>query len=497
MKGSQYDLWGILRAPRNVNLRHVCSPEKLRLLDSGLNNFVGAMKKEEADSGEVLFMVECKDTQNPEATERFVALLSGTCYNPKVCDIMKCDFKESEADHAANLNLPCDVRLASRPSKIIGAHPCLDCRTSTEFSARLAESSGVFRLYKLQYFIPFDIDGSLLWSRITGMEDLGVLWAEGQKRPWGSKAVSSQRDVGFAKNVAVMQHLSYADPFAEPAKPSKKTQTGGGGVKRKAVGDDQQRNTTSKSSRAVPPPQAELAPIAALATSGSASSSGISGPAQELEGPPLEGDMDMADDEPGAVAPENLLELEATYGTVEGQEATMANQAVGADIAEHISRPLILDEPNPETMHSIAEQTGELVAELGLEDLPAGEVSGAVSTASAVADEDAAEDTLQSPPLPPWEQMSEVSRSGYVNYDGRTVMRVQRGKPTGRLTLTCYRHTRCNLLLNLDRAPTDEALKRWLFEVEPNPPGASKELRQELAKQHMGLAKTRWSAPLR
>lgn len=97
----------------------------------------------------------------------------------------------------------------------------------------------------------------------------------------------------------------------------------------------------------------------------------------------------------------------------------------------------------------------------------------------------------------PWSKLIGPSASGYVNDDRRSVMRIQRGKPLGRCTITCYKHRGCNLLLNLNRCPDDKELFQWLYEVEPvtreTPPAAAK----ELASRHMALGKQRWSAPLR
>lgn len=100
-------------------------------------------------------------------------------------------------------------------------------------------------------------------------------------------------------------------------------------------------------------------------------------------------------------------------------------------------------------------------------------------------------------PLPeaiqPWDRLTPISRLGYY-YDetGRSVMRVQRGAPARSITVNCYRHPSCRLLL-MERACTDdEGLKRWLYEVPSAPSGAPTAQRQELAKQHMALGKARW-----
>lgn len=97
-------------------------------------------------------------------------------------------------------------------------------------------------------------------------------------------------------------------------------------------------------------------------------------------------------------------------------------------------------------------------------------------------------------PLEPWQRMTPPSAAGYIYHEGRSVMRIQRNKPVGRLTLTCYRHPGCSMLINLDRPPTDDVLKQCLFEVEPPEAGADKEGRKALAKKHMRIGKARWTA---
>lgn len=102
------------------------------------------------------------------------------------------------------------------------------------------------------------------------------------------------------------------------------------------------------------------------------------------------------------------------------------------------------------------------------------------------------------PPAPaeaaPWEELSERSALGYFYFRGRSVMRVQRGKPARSVTVSCYRHSRCTMLLTESRCPDDEALKKWLFAVDAPAPGASSAEAKALALEHMALGKGQWSA---
>lgn len=83
--------------------------------------------------------------------------------------------------------------------------------------------------------------------------------------------------------------------------------------------------------------------------------------------------------------------------------------------------------------------------------------------------------------------------AGYVYLDGRSVMRIQRNKPVGRCTVTCYRHPKCGALLNLDRTPSDADLLRWLFAMPAAPQGMPRDEAKEVAKEHSAMAKAKWS----
>lgn len=77
------------------------------------------------------------------------------------------------------------------------------------------------------------------------------------------------------------------------------------------------------------------------------------------------------------------------------------------------------------------------------------------------------------------------------------MLRIQRDKPPGRCTATCFRDRKCHFLLNLGRTPPDAELFRWLFEVEAVTADHSQEESNALAAEHTSIAKARWSAPAR
>lgn len=103
-----------------------------------------------------------------------------------------------------------------------------------------------------------------------------------------------------------------------------------------------------------------------------------------------------------------------------------------------------------------------------------------------------AEEPLPPAPVELWRELGLVIGLGYV-YDRtpRSVLRIQRGKPKNSVTVNCYKHPGCKLLLTEARCPADDVLKQWLYEVPPSSPGDKEEGRR-LATQHMDLGRGRW-----
>ena len=95
----------------------------------------------------------------------------------------------------------------------------------------------------------------------------------------------------------------------------------------------------------------------------------------------------------------------------------------------------------------------------------------------------------------PWMELTGPSATGYFSLGVRSVLRIQRGKPAYSVTVNCYRHVGCRLLIAQSRCPDDEALKRWLFEVHPPAADAPAAEKKHLATDHMNIGKARWFAP--
>lgn len=147
------------------------------------------------------------------------------------------------------------------------------------------------------------------------------------------------------------------------------------------------------------------------------------------------------------------------------------------------------DLPDEQTAAEVAEGLAQVMSgiDTGEEAQPANEAS----SSSAAADE------VNAAPAPivdeRWRDLGPVTDIGYV-YDStpRSVLRIQRGKPKNSVTINCYKHPGCRLLLTEARCPDDDGLKRWLFEVPPAAPGSSRDEAKRLAETHMALGKGRW-----
>lgn len=142
--------------------------------------------------------------------------------------------------------------------------------------------------------------------------------------------------------------------------------------------------------------------------------------------------------------------------------------------------------------YQLAQVIGEVAAPLGLDaDAEPDEMLDEGIVPEAPADEVAVA------PPEPWQQLSEPSPvGGHVNLEGRTVLRIQRNKPVGRCTTTCYRHRRCHFLLNMGRTPPNDVIYKWLFEVPAfDPSRHTLEEGKALAAEHTTSAKSQWSAP--
>ena len=189
-------------------------------------------------------------------------------------------------------------------------------------------------------------------------------------------------------------------------------------------------------------------------------------------------EMDLADREAEDIDADLVEELESTYGI---DIAGAAGLDHGGD----------LDGVRPAGHEEDAHDGAAEVLAQSLADMPPDEaLDAALDPALAPVEPPACP-----PPPEPWQEVSDPGSSGYCYYKGRQAIRIQRGKPNANsVSISCYRHTSCTMLLSASRCPPDSTLKQWLFEVEATPAGASDELKAALRRRHMQLGKDRWSA---
>lgn len=430
----------------------------------------------EADSAQTLVMFEGCPVSGPGGIRRVAALLTGTSYNPKVSDLTICNFATEVEACSDDLALPFDVTMGLRGCKVSDRFQCIGTKTSSEFAALLCATFGRVELYKLAYHIPVALDGSLSHSRVTAKQNLGVFWTEDQKKPWGARGAASSTD-RLDRSAALLRHMAASDPFAPaPSAPPRARS----GTKRATPGADGNKSM-SRASGSLPSAAAHGAmgddPSRNLPADGAGGLFGEGPPAdQEALG---EAELDLADNEEDELEDDDLLELRDTYG--HGAAGHPMPAAIVEDVVDRASEDLAPEHANQETLEQLAEQLGEVVAN---DDEGLVAPTGSASSGGAGSGESSLPAVEPPPPVAPWEAATGPSAAGYVYHEGRSVMRIQRGKPKGRLTLTCYRHRKCSLLINLERPPSDEELKRWLFEMEPAPPGASAEESKALADRH-------------
>lgn len=190
--------------------------------------------------------------------------------------------------------------------------------------------------------------------------------------------------------------------------------------------------------------------------------------------------MDMAEGEADEASDDSLGELEHTYGD-EGC----------AGGGTHDDNVIVVESAlDAATVALVSEGLGDCVDIVGLgDDQDAGQSAGSSSSSGLGS---AAGPAV--PPPAPWQGLSEPAATGYVYDNMRSVMRIQRGKPKNSVTITCYRHSKCNFLLTMARCPDNQALFKWFYEVEAAPSGSAANISRELGAKHVKLAMSRWSA---
>lgn len=483
---SGYNLWGIGRQARNVDRSRTRCPGAFPVIEKGLFNFIAMLGREAADAGGIMLMVAGPSLEEGHFF-RSVCLLTGTCYNPQVWDATCLEFEQVGDEASEQLTLPCHVKIATRPCLANASFTAIGTQTSDEWISNLVEKLGAMQLHKVVYEVICP-DGTLLWSRITALEDMGELWAPGMTTPLAFSKPGGGGGAGseHKKRQGIFKGMSGKDPFSEGAAKdlAARSRRGRGKGRGGAAG-----SRARERSAPLPPggPSDALA-IEDVHMEDAADLAAADGPPPGPPGAPHldEVDMDLADILDDASSIQSVEELEAAFAEPRPEGAT-DDADVFFDVGNSASG---LEAQDPETAVAVLHGVDAVARDIGLEDaLPAGSSSSSTDPVRVHEPVIAVE-----PPPQPWERLGEVSAYGYV-YDGaRSVMRVQRGKPARSVSVSCYLHPACTLLLTQALCPSDAVLKQWLFEVEAAPPGAPSAERKELARQHMALGRARWSA---
>lgn len=480
--------------PHNVFRPKLHSREQFEMVERGLTNVIFGMTKGLVEKGDVLAVVSgCRLDDNSQFHIAFV--ITGICRSPKVFEVARCRFENSGQESSPELQLPARCQIGTRSSRISPSFECFDLLTSDELVLYLTQTFTSMRLALATYFVP-DPDGTLLWSEITSLSDQGCLWEDGLKAPLGAAEARARRNQNFVKTA--FGKLRTDDPLSTSARPpprgraqaSTRPPTRQRGNKRSGAQEGEHPreplqlalDETGDGTNAIPQEHIGNEGAADLGL-GEHRSEAAEGAANDwteealgLEDALAEvifedktdefGDMDI-DVTPSSASMQPSGPNEAPAVVGEGVDISVCAEIVGA-LSEAVEIVGLL--PSGEETGSAEDDPGE--------GAPSG--SGASSSSR------------------PWDRLTAPSPvAGYVcDETGRSVMRIQRDKPQGRCTITCFKHARCSLLLNMSRTPPDSDLFKWLFEVEAPPPGATKEDKKELASRHIALGKARWSAPL-
>lgn len=427
-----------------------------------------------------MVMIEGKATTGGH-THRIVVLVTGTCWSPKVFEFTKCRFEDAGHVSAETLPLPSRCILATRRNKVSERFMCVDHLTSDELTLELVRIFSEMRAWALTYKV-VDLDGTLMWSEITGASCLGCLWRPDQKKPFPETPPmdEGQKLLNLAGRVRGGNPLDPAAKASSKSRPSRGTP----GARQDSSARGRKRERDNDDALAAPLEPSE----------GGAGNRRDGDAADEstlaIQAAPAiaEEIMDLADEELASLAASDLEELDATYIEHPPGLEDAAGVEAGRDLAS--ATPV---EPSPRL-----EDVGDLeqaLADAGVDAEGANEgAAGAAEPSAAEAPPEA--DNAAVPEQPGQRLVGPSPGSGYVYEGGRSVLRIQRGKPANRVTINCYLHPRCTCLVNENRAPPDQEIFQWLYEVERATADMSASDRKALTDRHKALARARWTAPL-
>lgn len=214
------NLWSIGARPHNVSNHQKPCEHQFRFVERGLTTVLQNVGKAVVDKGEVLLLVSCPRLHQPGGYLRIAFFVSGFCYSPLVFEVARCRFEDPSHAIAPELPLPSLCEIRSRPCRITSAFDCIDLQTSDALILDLVLSMATMRLSIAQYTV-VDRAGTLLWSRVIGLEDVGCLWEPGQAQHLGAAEASRRNRQSAAQNL--LQKLAQGDPLSSAPKKAART----------------------------------------------------------------------------------------------------------------------------------------------------------------------------------------------------------------------------------------------------------------------------------
>lgn len=414
---------------------------------------------------------------------RVIVLVSGTSWSPKVSDLARCHFEDDADVSVGQLSFPFRCRLGSRRNRVANNFMCLEHLTSDEMVLELTQRFEEVDIFVLENKV-INVGGTLWWSEVGSARRVGCLWRPGMKTPLGVQHASGAGN----KSLELVARLSVGDPLANDPLAA---------AKRRPAPQPQRHESqavaTNTRARSHTTMIADGAPTNSLGDAvldlSDAMEEGHAKPGEHPAEPLNDDDLDFADGDDGSLAGSEEEELALTY--------VFAEPDIDDPSATDVGRTLLSQggviEPSAEEASAFALAVEETFVE---DQAPAGDGAAGDGPASAPSDEPASSsDAIVAPPAPWASLVGPSPASGYVYDAGRSIARIQRGKPLKRVTITCYRHPGCSVLVNEDRAPTDQAVFEWLFSMPAADPQMPAAERKELTTKHKASARAMWTAP--
>ena len=492
------------------SLPGVCEAEassvpSFSLVHRGFTNFVESLPRSVSESGCVLLMLECQPTQLHGQIARQVYLVTGACWNPKVCDVARCYFEVEQKAWESPLTYPFDVCLARRKNKVSDSFECLDTMTSAELSLALIKGYRAAELIALDYKVVLKCDQSLNWSRVSAGESVGMVYQHDMKTAMLSEVLAAKRRDAALNRRA--QGLRQGDPMGEEAARGgqrgrgRERGRGRGGAKGRGrargrcKGGEEEGGAPPLAEQASDlgpeaPPQSANADelLAADVVEGRGRGEGRRRRegglwVENWDGFDLEGELEAMSDEDGWELAASFEEHEADMEEPEKQDAPTASDA---SEASRFTQLVLMGASDEGDAVGLSEPAADAETELRAME---------PSSASDAKPDDA--DPGGSPDDPPkapdlLDGLEGPTPLGYVTYRGSALMRIQRGKKQKpSLCVRCYWHSSCSFLLLPSRlAPSDAELFRWALELpRADSSTMSRAEMKSLAARHMESAK--------